>query len=108
RDTLEMYATSRPTIWYRGSADNTATDSVEPYVIVADRVRFKGNDRMWGGGKVTIDRSDLATRSDSLELDQGAGFGTLLGRPHVEGKQVGGATPYALDGRRIDLALRHR
>ena len=44
RDTLEMYATSRPTIWYRGSADSTATDSVEPYVIVADRVGFKGYD----------------------------------------------------------------
>ncbi len=55
RDTLEMYATGRPTIDYRGSAD-----SAEPYVIVADRVRFKGNDRIWGGGAVTIDRSDFA------------------------------------------------
>src|SRR5213595_2756863 len=37
RDTLEMYASSRPTIDYRAAAD-----SGEPYVIVADRVRFKG------------------------------------------------------------------
>src|SRR5437660_1718090 len=57
RDTLEMYASGRPTIDYRGTAD-----SAEPYVIVADRVRFKGNDRMWGGGAVTIDRSDFAAR----------------------------------------------
>src|SRR5213593_5181363 len=53
RDTLEMYASSRPTIEYHTSAD---TGGGEPYVIVADRVRFKGNHRMWGGGQVTIDR----------------------------------------------------
>ena len=48
RDTVEMYATQRPTIQYRGGG---AADTTEPYVIVADRVRFKGNDRMWAGGK---------------------------------------------------------
>src|SRR5256886_10168832 len=42
-------------------------DSGEPYVIVADRVRFKGNDRMWGAGQVTIDRSDFAARGDSID-----------------------------------------
>ena len=41
RDTVEMYATSRPTIDYRASPD-----SGEPYVIVGDRVRQKGNDRV--------------------------------------------------------------
>src|SRR5436309_2817460 len=58
RDTLELYASSRPTIEYRSNPD-----SGEPYVIVADRVRFKGNDRMWGGGRVTIDRSDIAAQA---------------------------------------------
>src|SRR5204863_6721693 len=61
RDTLELYASSRPTIDYHATAD-----SGEPYVIVADRVRFKGNDRVWGGGRVTIDRSDFAARGDSM------------------------------------------
>src|SRR6266550_4648410 len=98
RDTLEMYATGRPTIDYRGSAD-----SAEPYVIVADRVRFKGNDRMWGGGAVTIDRSDFAARGDSMQLDQVAGFGLLLGKPRVEGK---GTESYRLTGTRIELGLR--
>src|SRR5437764_12237973 len=74
RDTLEMYASGRPTIDYRGTAD-----SAEPYVIVADRVRFKGNDRMWGGGAVTLDRSDFAARGDSMQLDQVVGFGRRLG-----------------------------
>src|SRR5713226_8440442 len=41
RDTVEMYASGRPTIDY-----HTAGDSAEPYIIVADRVRFEGNDRM--------------------------------------------------------------
>jgi len=100
RDTLEMYASSRPTIEYRMNAD-----SGEPYLIVADRVRFKGNDRMWGGGQVTIDRSDFAARGDSMQLDQTTGFGVLVGRPSVEGK---GARSYTLTGTRIELGLASR
>jgi len=100
RDTLEMYASGRPTIDYRGSGD-----TAEPYVIVADRVRFKGNDRMWGGGAVTIDRSDFAARGDSMQLDQTTGFGLLFGHPRVEGK---GAQSYTLTGSRIELGLQGR
>src|SRR6058998_3524684 len=99
RDTLEMYASSRPTIEYHTSAD---TGGGEPYVIVADRVRFKGNHRMWGGGQVTIDRSDFAARGDSMQLDQAAGFAVLVGKPRVEGKS---ARPYTLTGTRIELGL---
>src|SRR6266568_1881968 len=99
RDTLEMYASGRPTIEYRATAD---TGGGEPYVIVADRVRFKGNDRMWGGGQVTIDRSDFAARGDSMQLDQTSGFAVLVGKPRVQGK---GPRPYALTGTRIELGL---
>ena len=102
RDTLEMYASSRPTIEYRARTDSGAG---EPYVIVADRVRFKGNDRMWGGGQVTIDRSDFAARGDSMQLDQAAGFAVLVGKPRVEGKS---ARPYTLTGTRIELGLQGR
>jgi hypothetical protein len=100
RDTMEMYASSRPTIEYRASAD-----SAEPYLIVADRVRFKGNDRMWGGGSATIDRSDFAARGDSMQLDQSTGFGVLVGQPRVSGK---GARSYTLTGTRIELGLAGR
>jgi len=100
RDTIEMYSTGRPTIDYHATAD-----SGEPYVIVADRVRFKGNDRMWGGGRVTIDRSDFAAQGDSMQLDQPAGFGVLVGKPAVEGK---GARAYKLTGTRIELGLSGR
>jgi len=97
RDTLELYASSRPTIEYRSNPD-----SGEPYVIVADRVRFKGNDRMWGGGRVTIDRSDIAAQGDSMQLDETAGRALLIGRPRVAGK---GARPYTLVGTRIEMEL---
>jgi hypothetical protein len=100
RDTIEMYSTGRPIIDYHATAD-----SGEPYVIVADRVRLKGNDRMWGGGRVTIDRSDFAAQGDSMQLDQPAGFGVLVGKPAVEGK---GARAYKLTGTRIELGLSGR
>ncbi len=102
RDTVEMYATQRPTIQYRGSG---AADSVEPYLIVADRVRFKGNDRVWTAGHSTIDRSDFAARGDSMLLDQTVGLGVLLGSPRVEGK---GTQSYVLTGTRIELGLHAR
>ena len=78
RDTTEMYAVSRPRIEYfardsadsaRAPADSAGRTRAEPYVIVADRVRIKGDDRIWAGGKVTVDRSDFAARGDSLRLD---------------------------------------
>ena len=108
RDTTEMYATTRPTVEYR----QAASDSAEPYIIVADRIRLKGDDRMWGGGKVTVDRSDFASRSDSMMLDQTQGFGVLVGTPSVEGRGRRGAADmgksYTLVGRRIELGLEQR
>ncbi len=111
RDTVEMYATQRPTVEYRQgvSADSA---SEEPYIVVADRLRFKGDDRMWAGGKVTIDRSDFAARSDSMMMDQTSGFGVLVGKPRVEGRGRAttgeAAKTYTLVGTRIELALEQR
>jgi len=102
RDTMEMYASSRPTIEYRSAGDSGAA---EPYIIVADRVRLKGNDRMWAGGSVTIDRSDFAASADSMMRDEGAGRSVLVGKPRVQGK---GARGYTLTGRRIELGLNGR
>jgi len=106
RDTLEMYAIGRPKINYV-ETDSAAGRPVEPYLIVADRVRFKGNDQIWAGGKVTVDRSDFAARSDSMRLDTGAGSdGTLIGgEPILRGI---GADSFRLTGKQIDLALQQR
>src|SRR5436309_6919575 len=111
RDTVEMYATQRPTVEYRQNQPGDTVSS-EPYIIVADRLRFKGDDRMWAGGKVTIDRSDFASRSDSMLLDQTTGFGVLVGKPSVEGRgrtTTGDAgKSYTLVGTRIELGLAQR
>jgi hypothetical protein len=106
RDTLEMYAVGRPKIRYV-EADSAGGRKVEPYLIVGDRVRFKGSDRIWAGGKVTIDRSDFAARSDSMRLDTGKGSdGTLIGgEPVLRGL---GTDSFRLSGNRIDLALQQR
>jgi len=101
RDTVEMYAERRPTVTI------AVTDSLgrpeEPYLLVGDRVRFRGRDRVWAGGRVTIDRSDFRGRGDSLYLDTG---------PRNEGALIGNASTrrsaedsFDLRGRRIDLAL---
>ncbi len=106
RDTLEMYAIGRPKIRYI-EADSAGGAKVEPYLIVADRVRFKGSDRLWAGGKVTVDRSDFAARADSMRLDTGTGGdGTLIGGdPVLRGL---GTDSFRLSGQRIDLALEQR
>jgi hypothetical protein len=105
RDTLEMYAVKRPKIEY-ATPDSTGKRA-EPYLIVADRVRFKGSDRVWAGGTVTIDRSDFAARGDSLRLDTGKGSdGTLLGQsPELRGTK---SDSFSLRGNRIDFQLDRR
>ena len=101
RDTIEMYAIGRPHINY--IPQDSAGQPEEPYLIDADRVRMKGNDRVWAGGRVTIDRSDFAATADSMRLDTGpTGDGTLIGNPILRGL---GADSFNLQGRRIDLDL---
>lgn len=101
RDTIEMYAIGRPRINY--VPQDSAGNPEEPYIINADRVRMKGNDRVWTGGRTTIDRSDFAATADSMRLDTGpTGDGTLIGNPVLRGL---GADSFNLRGRRIDLDL---
>ena len=105
RDTAEMYATGRPRVEYVPTDSGGARQ--EPYVIYADRVRFRGNDEVFGGGSVTVDRSDLSAKGDSLRLDTGPGqdggiYGRSAGRAEIDGK---GATTFTLTGKRIDLTL---
>jgi len=101
RELSEMFATGRPTIEYvpRDSTGKTQ----EAYVIVADRVRMKGDDLLWAGGRATIDRSDLAAQADSMRLDTGAGQdGALITNAIVRGL---GKDSFSLAGNRIDLTL---
>jgi hypothetical protein len=106
RDTVDLRATGRPTIRFYSTRDTVPGDSVAPFVIVADRVRMRGNDRMWAGGSVTIDREQLAGRGDSAALDLGADRGYLIGSPEVTSRDT---ASYRLTGTRIafDLTPEH-
>lgn len=102
RDTVETYSIGRPTIRY--IPKDSAGAKAEPYVIVGDRIRQKGENQVWAGGKVTIDRSDLAARGDSLWLRTGKdGRGSMIGsRPTLRGF---GKDTFDLTGQRIDFTL---
>jgi hypothetical protein len=111
RDTVEMYATQRPTVEYRQRQPGD-TAPQEPYIIIGDRLRFKGDDRMWAAGDVTINRSDFSATGDSMLLDQTKGFGVLVGTPSVEGRGRASSgdsgKSYTLVGTRIELGLAQR
>ena len=101
RELEEAFAEQRPTLTV-ASRDSTGRNG-EPYVVIADRVRTRGQDLMWAGGTVTIDRSDLRGRGDSLQLDTGKpGEGALIG--HASMRRAA-ADSFALAAKRIDLTL---
>ncbi len=101
RAVVEVYADGRPTIDYV-PRDSTGREQ-EPYVIVGDRIRMKGEDRLWAGGRVTINRSDVAASADSMRLDTGPGQDGAL----IRGAQINGLgkDPFSLFGDRINLQL---
>ncbi len=104
RDTTELYADSRPTMTLRRRDSLGRPD--EPYVVVGQWVRQKGDDRTWAVGRVTIDRSDFRGRGDSLFLDTGAGSrGVLAGRATLERTAT---DSFLLRGSRIDFTLDDR
>lgn len=104
REDAELFADLRPTV------SIPVTDSLgqeeAPYLIVADRVRMRGEHQMFAGGRVTVDREDLEARADSMRLDTGEGSdGTLLGTASI--RRVA-EDSFNLVGSRIDLALERR
>ena len=106
RDSSEVVATGRPHIEYF-DADSTGDGSREPYQIDADRLRARGKSLVWAGGRVTVDRSDMAAQADSMRLDTGErDDGTLLGGdPVFRGL---GPDSFEVHGRRIDFRLHQR
>lgn len=102
RDTNELLATARPTVWYRERGESP--DS-EPYVIVGERVRLRGESLAWAGGSVTVNRSDLNATADSAALDLENGSGELVGQAEVKGK---GERAYTLKGDRVVFRLEQR
>lgn len=103
RDTAELLASQRPTIAYRSVQD---TAGAEPYIIIGNRVRLRGDDEAWAAGSVTIDRSDFHANGDSTELDMGAGRGTLVGHAYVEGAPgADSAAAFTIEGRVVNFTF---
>ncbi len=96
RDTAELRASLRPTVEYRAEGD-----TAEPYVIMADKVRLRGN-ATWASGNVTIDRSDFASQGDSAWLDRDAGRGLIVGNAQARGQD---SLAYVLEGQQIAFGL---
>lgn len=105
RDTAEMYSVGRPTIHYVPRSSDSARE--EPYVIIGDRVRMRGDDKLWAGGNVTINRSDFSAKGDSLQLfSSDSGSGVLVGgEPMMKGLK---RDTFELHGTRIEFDLRQR
>jgi len=99
RDTTLLVAMQRPTIEYRSATDSAGA---EPYLIVADRVQFRGNTAAKAWGRVTIDRSDFHATADSATLDTGVGAGRLMGSARIGGGETAG---YTLVGRDVSYRL---
>jgi hypothetical protein len=105
RDEAEMFADRRPTVTIP-VRDSVTGELQEPYEVIGDRIRTRGSDWVFAGGRVTIARSDFHGRGDSLFLNQGqTGEGALIGSALL--RRTGEDT-LRLEGRRIDFELRNR
>jgi len=101
REKAEVYADQRPRVEYM--VEDSTLRQPEPYVIIGDRVKMNGGESIRVGGRVTVDRSDLAARSDSLWLDTGEkGAGQLIGGANL---RSGARDSFLLSGHTIDLTL---
>ena len=106
RDTLELFATGRPTIRFVSAQDSARGDVSDPFIIVADRTTMRHTSRMWGSGNVTIDRTDLHATADSAQLNLADSVGFLIGRPEIVGRDT--ARPRADSVRSIAERSRSR
>ncbi len=98
RDSAEVFATGRPTVEYRSEEDPRA----EPYVIIGDRIRFRGSSAAWVGGNVDVTRSDLTAHADSATLDASLGDGQFIGDAQITG---GDSASYDLAARSIRFRI---
>ncbi|MDH5804140.1 MAG: hypothetical protein OEZ54_03075 [Gemmatimonadota bacterium] len=82
RDTTELLATNRPTVEYRSTESDERDD---PYIIVGNTIRLRGEEKAWSWGAVTIDRESFHAEADSAELDLLRYNGVLVGNAQVTG-----------------------
>ena len=82
----------------------------EPYLVVANRLRFEGDRFFWGDGQVEVERGDLRASADSLAFDQEVGELILMRGARVDRGEVmasGGLLNLAMREERLE-SLRAR
>jgi hypothetical protein len=72
----------------------------EPYLVVANRLRFEGERFFWGDGQVEVERGDLRASADSLAFDQEVGELILMRGARVDRGEV------MASGELLNLAIR--
>lgn len=77
----------------------------EPVIVQADRTLGQNDSLIFLGGRVTIERTDMTSASDSARLDAGTNFVQLVGNAVVRGK---GERAFTLESAVIDLFTRER
>lgn len=105
RDSAETVAMQRPTLKVtpkRAKSDTSANKG--PYTIVADLLRGFGSSRLSGRGNVTVDRSDLSGKGDSLLYITGAAGRTILTGAPARWKRTG-TDSFTVTGKDIRLGL---
>lgn len=78
RPEAEMLAVQRPTLTYLPARGPKDTSKATPYVIVGDRLKGLGESKLYGYGKVTVDRDSLHGTGDSLAYLGGRGGAASL------------------------------
>ena len=93
-----MVATGRPTLTV---VEKDSLGRPQPPVTMnANTIVAEGDSTFFGSGQVTIVRTDLIARGDSVMMDGTKKFSRLMRKPIIESK---GQQPYTLRGRVIDM-----
>ncbi|TVR53125.1 MAG: hypothetical protein EA421_12040 [Gemmatimonadales bacterium] len=98
-DNLTVYG-GRPQAVLRPDPATAEEPEGEPYLVVANRLRFEGERFFWGDGQVELERGELRASSDSLAFDQEGGELILMRGARVDRGEV------MASGELLNLAIR--
>ncbi len=103
RQIARLNATRRPT--FTLVQKDSAGKTLEPAILLANRVSAIDDTVFYAGGDVDISRPDLHATSDSAYMNETRQYGRLIRRPQIEGR---GERKFVLRGRAIDLFSKNR
>lgn len=87
-DNLTVYGGRPQAVLLPEEASAPGEVEVEPYLVVANRLRFEGERFFWADGQVELERGELQASSDSLAFDQEVGELILMRGARVDRGEV--------------------